>query len=230
MTASPGQDPTAARPLEPDAEQTDVVEGGRPPRFVLPRPLGVVLSTVVLVVAVTWSVWAVAHSSPPQVASPTPEQSRGSALPKLVFTPGGYRELSRSPGFGELGVVLRNFNDTTMVIDSVRLEPYGDAGEPVPAWVSVTMVWPKVSDHGFARGRRSWPQVPSSGLAVAGQVGGAILVVTVHPPCGDPDSAPKAHVVVRYHVMSDHFEQRLSDLPAGHRAWLGHLVDITCRR
>lgn len=188
--------------------------------------MGVAAGIVVAVLG--WLAWTTLHAR-----TSTPGVQPTVAQPLRLapsFTPSAFRVPYRTQRPGAVEVLLRNENSLRLVIDSVTLQPVHSELAPVPAWATAAVVWPPTADHRLRRAHPSWPRLPHDGLPVAAYLGGAVLVVSVDPPCASLPSTGVTTAVVRYHSGSMHFEQTIHALPAGGRAWFNRLVLRTCHQ
>ncbi len=201
----------------------DVVESGRPPRWRPPRALVVACVGLAVVVALVW-VGRSSHPRSPAVAPPL----TSAAAPVPAFAPSPFRSPYRAQSPGAVEVLLRNENDVRLFIDSVRLVTTDPPHGVVASWAQAAVVWPPTADLGLRRARSRWPGVPRGGLPVASYLGGAVLVVTVQPPCAHPGATGDVAAVIRYHRGGHHYRQTIRTLRAGGRHWFAGLVTKAC--
>jgi hypothetical protein len=202
----------------------DIVESGPPPRWRPPRALVLVTVSLAAVVALAW-VGSTLHVRRPATGSPLVSP----AVPAPVFAPRPFRLPYRAQNPGALEVLLRNENDVRLVIDSARLVATDPQQGAVPRWANAAVVWSSTADDGLPRAPSRWPDVPRTGLSVAPYLGGAVLVVTVRPPCARSTVVGGVAAVIRYHRGDRHFRQAIRTLSAGGRNWFERLVTTACR-
>jgi hypothetical protein len=203
----------------PPASVLDLVESGPPPRWRPPRALvraGICLAVLAAVI------WFAASSH--QRGRPADVPSLPTALAPVLM-PGPFRIPYRDQTPGALEILLSNQNDSRLVIDSVTLVAAGQPIRAVAPWAHATVVWPHAVDRGLIRDRSSWPRVPKRGMAVASYLGGAVLVVSVHPPCTSRTPVGHVDAVIRYDTGGQHLRQVIRTLPVGGRHWFGYLVN-----
>ncbi|HVQ88058.1 MAG TPA: hypothetical protein VMT88_07740, partial [Actinomycetes bacterium] len=136
----------------------DVIEGGSSrasPGRTPPRKLVIALEAFCVAAALVWLGVFVFDDNTETVAAPS-----------LLAHVQSFR-----PDPGELTVNLTNNSPVPVVIESVAVTHEGSLDEnppPAPAWLHATVVTSLKSGIEKPSYERTWPEIPSGGIAVAG--------------------------------------------------------------
>jgi hypothetical protein len=205
--------------LQSDRGEVDVIAGGRPPRFQLPRSLVIALLAVGGIAALAWAAITLSVNDEKSTESPS--------LTAEVAT--------YQPTRGVLVVDLVNDDDVPVYIDAVQVFQGNSSSESTQefrqwGWVQVAVVQASLAADYPQTAIGQWPFPPLGPIAVDSDGGSAVLGVSVRPPCGDRGLPRSAHLVVSYHTDTDSFTQKIPDLlDAGSLTGLQQMKRAVCR-
>lgn len=204
--------------LQSDRGEVDVIVGGRPPRFQVPRSLVIALIAVGGIAALAWAAITLAV-----------DDEKLTKNPSLTAKVAVYE-----PTRGVLVVDLVNDDDVPVYVDAVQAFHGNSSGESTQQfeqwdWVQVAVVQANLAADYPQTAIRQWP-FPPLPIAVDSDGGRAVLGVSVRPPCGDRGLPRSAHLVVWYHTETDSFTQTIPDLlDAGSSTGLQQMKRAVCR-